>query len=63
MKSSAVRFLGSAARFLKNTSGATAIEYGLILVLIVVVALAGLGTLSGKMDTFFTTLAGKLTTS
>lgn len=53
----------SAARFFKNTSGATAVEYGLLLVVIAVAALTAIGTLSGKMDTLFTTLAGKLTIS
>jgi len=53
----------SAARFFRDTSGATAVEYGLLLVVIAVAALAAIGTLSGKMDTLFTTVAGKLTIS
>jgi pilus assembly protein Flp/PilA len=53
----------SARRFLRNESGATAVEYGLILAGIAIAALTALGTLSGAMTTFFTTLAGKLTIS
>jgi len=47
----------SAVRFFKDEAGATAIEYGLIL------ALTAMATLSGSMNTVFTTIAGKLTVS
>ncbi len=47
-------------RFLKNESGATAIEYGLIAALISVVIIAGLTTLGNNMNTSFTSLAGKV---
>ena len=53
----------SARRFLRDESGATAVEYGLILAGIAIAALTALGTLSGAMTTFFTSLAGKLTIS
>lgn len=36
-------------RFLKNTDGATAIEYGLILALIVIAVIGALGTLGSAV--------------
>ena len=48
------------SRFLKNESGATAIEYGLIAALVSVAMIAG-GTLFGKeIGTTFNTLTTKL---
>jgi pilus assembly protein Flp/PilA len=41
-------------RFLKDESGATAIEYGLIVALIAVVLITALNTLSGKIAGTFT---------
>ncbi len=41
------------ARFLKNESGATAIEYGLIAALIAVAIMAGAGALGTSLDTKF----------
>ncbi|MDR6624026.1 Flp family type IVb pilin [Caulobacter segnis] len=38
-------------RFLKDESGATAIEYGLIVALIAVVIVTAVTTLGGKLDT------------
>lgn len=50
------------ARFLKDESGATAIEYGLIVALIAVVIIAAVtaigGTLQGTFETVDTKLAG-----
>ncbi len=40
-------------RFLKNESGATAIEYGLIAALIAVVVVTVMTTLGDKLDTAF----------
>lgn len=40
-------------RFLKDESGATAIEYGLIAALIAVVLVTTLGLLGEKLDTLF----------
>ena len=48
------------ARFLKNESGATAIEYGLIAALIAVAIMAGAGALGGALDEKFTELSGTL---
>ncbi|WNJ90427.1 Flp family type IVb pilin [Bosea sp. 685] len=49
------------ARFAKDESGATAIEYGLIAALIAVVIIAGATTLGGNINALFTRIAGKLT--
>ena len=38
-------------RFIKNESGATAIEYGLIVALIAVVIITGLTTVGTKLNT------------
>ena len=46
-------------RFLKNESGATAIEYGLIAALIAVVLITAMNTLSGKIAGTF----GKISTA
>ena len=51
-----------AKRFIKNESGATAVEYGLIAALIGVVLIAGAGALgnalNAKFNTISTTVAG-----
>ncbi|MEH6677952.1 Flp family type IVb pilin [Phenylobacterium sp.] len=47
-------------RFLKDESGATAIEYGLIAALIAVVLITALNTLSGKIAGTFGLIAGKM---
>ena len=39
--------------FLKNSKGATAIEYGLIAALIAVAAIAAMGTLGNQLKTTF----------
>ncbi|SHG95944.1 pilus assembly protein Flp/PilA [Kaistia soli DSM 19436] len=43
-------------RFVKNESGATAIEYGLIAALMSVGIILGITTLSGNLSTAFTNL-------
>ncbi|CAN1567694.1 Flp Flp pilus assembly protein, pilin Flp [Caulobacteraceae bacterium] len=48
-------------RFAKDESGATAIEYGLIVALIAVVIITAVTTLGTKLNTAFTTINGKLT--
>lgn len=48
------------ARFVKDESGATAIEYGLIAALISVALITGAGTLGDALDTQFTNIAGEL---
>lgn len=51
------------ARFVKDESGATAIEYGLIAALISVALITGAGALGGKLNTQFTNLASYLNTA
>ena len=48
------------ARFVKNESGATAIEYGLIAALIAVAIIAGVGALGTQLDTTFTDISTEL---
>jgi pilus assembly protein Flp/PilA len=47
-------------RLLKDESGATAIEYGLIAALISVAILGGLSNLGGNMDTMYLKISGAL---
>ena len=47
-------------RFLKDNSGATAIEYGLIAALIAVVIITGVTAVGTSLSTTFTTVSGKL---
>jgi pilus assembly protein Flp/PilA len=47
-------------RFLKDESGATAIEYGLIAALIAVVLVASLTTLGGALEENFNDIATKV---
>jgi pilus assembly protein Flp/PilA len=46
--------------FLRNESGATAIEYGLIAALIAVVSIATMRTIGTKLNTKFTSVSGGL---
>jgi pilus assembly protein Flp/PilA len=48
------------ARLLRDDSGATAIEYGLIAALIAVAAVVVMGTVGSNLTSVFTTVAGKL---
>lgn len=47
-------------RFVKEESGATAIEYGLIAGLVSVAIITGLGVLGPKLDTLFKDIGGAL---
>jgi len=49
------------SRFMKDESGATAIEYGLIAALIAVVLVAVMTTLEGGLTNAFGGFSGKLT--
>ncbi len=51
------------SRFLKDESGATAIEYGLIAALIAVVLVAVMQTLGGGLKTAFSSISGHLETT
>ena len=48
------------ARFMKDESGATAIEYGLIAALISVAIIGGAGMLGGALDNQFTEISEEL---
>jgi pilus assembly protein Flp/PilA len=48
------------SRFLKDESGATAIEYGLIVALIAVVIITAVTTLGGKLNAAFGGINDKL---
>jgi pilus assembly protein Flp/PilA len=48
------------ARFAKDESGATAIEYGLIASLIAVALIVGAGTLGNKLNLAFTNISAKI---
>ncbi len=48
------------SRFLKDESGATAIEYGLIAALIGVAIITSVGNVGTALDAMFTTVAGSL---
>lgn len=48
------------SRFVKDESGATAIEYGLIAALIAVVIITAVTTLGKNLSSTFTTVAGEL---
>ncbi|MGY5778091.1 Flp family type IVb pilin [Rhizobium sp. LEGMi135b] len=51
------------SRFLKDESGATAIEYGLIAALISVAIITGATTLGGQLNTTFQNISSKMTTA
>ncbi len=48
------------ARFMKDESGATAIEYGLIAALISVALIAGATTLGGALNNTFSGISNKM---
>ena len=48
-------------KFLKNTKGATAIEYGLIAALIAVAAIAAMGNIGSKLNSTFNNVSSSLT--
>ncbi|NLR98551.1 Flp family type IVb pilin [Rhizobium sp. P38BS-XIX] len=51
------------SRFLKDESGATAIEYGLIAALISVAIIAGAGTLGNTLSLTFNKISTQMNTS
>ena len=48
------------SKFLKNESGATAIEYGLIAALIAVVIITAITAVGTNLSTMFTNVSGNL---
>ena len=51
------------ARFVKDESGATAIEYGLIAALIALAIMVGAGALGNSLNAQFTRISTKLNTT
>jgi len=51
------------SRFVKDESGATAVEYGLIAALIAVAIIAGATALGKNLNTVFTNISTKVTTA
>jgi pilus assembly protein Flp/PilA len=51
------------ARFAKDDSGATAIEYGLIAALIAIAIIAAMTNLGGQLSSTFTAISDTLTTA
>jgi pilus assembly protein Flp/PilA len=49
--------------FIKNSKGATAIEYGLIAALIAVAAIGAMSALGGKLKTTFSNVSNNLVAS
>jgi len=49
-----------AAQFVRDTSGATAIEYALIASVIAIVIISAVTSVGTKLSTTFTTVSGKL---
>jgi len=52
--------MSSFRRFVKDDSGATAIEYGLIAALVSVACIIVLGTLGNNLETTFNSVASEL---
>ena len=50
-------------KFQANTSGATAIEYGLIAALVSVAAIGALSLMGGSLDEMFKAVSGQLDTA
>jgi len=55
-----MRVFGSAARLLRDDSGATAIEYGLIAALIAVAAIGAMTAVGTGLTGLFTTISNNL---
>ena len=49
--------------FIRDESGATAIEYGLIAALVSVAAIGALGAMGDSLEGMFTTVSGELDTA
>jgi pilus assembly protein Flp/PilA len=54
------KFLNAAADFIKREDGPTAVEYAVMLALIIVVCLAAITTLGQNANTTFTTVGQKI---
>ncbi len=49
--------------FLQDESGASAVEYGLLVALIACVIIVAVGTVGQNLSTMFTNVAGKISTA
>ena len=58
-----MKTLARICRFCKNQDGATAIEYGLIAALIAIVIIAAVTTVGTELNTTFTTIGSKLSST
>jgi pilus assembly protein Flp/PilA len=54
------RFAAAAKRFIKDESGATMVEYGLVLALIAIVAMGGAAIIGTKATQLFSTVGNTL---
>jgi pilus assembly protein Flp/PilA len=54
------QFMGHVKRFVKSEEGATMVEYGLMLALIAIVAMAGAALIGTSTNTLFNTTANTL---
>ena len=54
------RYLTSVRKFLVSEDGPTAVEYAVMLALIIVVCLAAIGTIGTNANTTFTNVGGSL---
>ncbi len=50
------------SRFLRDESGQDVVEYGLLIATIAIVVLIGVGIFGQNINTWFQTLAGRITT-
>src|SRR2546421_162805 len=50
------------SRFIRNESGQDVVEYGLLIATIAIVVLVGVGIFGGSINTWFQSLAGRITT-
>jgi pilus assembly protein Flp/PilA len=53
------RFSRNFRKILKNSRGATAVEYGLVVALVCIAALTGMGTLGGKVKDMYDNIQNK----
>lgn len=55
--------MGYLHEFLKDDSGQDVVEYGLLIATIAIVVLIGVGIFGSNINAWFTTLAGRITTT
>jgi len=55
--------MGYLREFLKDDSGQDVVEYGLLIATIAIVVLIGVGIFGSNINAWFTTLAGRITTT